>query len=86
MIELTDQQQQALTVQAETPPRIVNPRTNERFVLVREDIYETAREILEADRLTEDERRAIIQGVWKRAGWDDPAMDEYAALIPGKSS
>ncbi len=86
MIELTDQQQQALTVQAETPPRIFNPRTNERFVLVREDIYETAREILETDRLTEDERRAIIQGVWKRAGWDDPAMDDYLALIPGKSS
>lgn len=44
MIELTEQQQQALL--AETPPRVINPRTPERFVLIREDVYETMRKIV----------------------------------------
>jgi hypothetical protein len=33
MIELTDQQVQALENLEATPPRLVNPRTNETFVL-----------------------------------------------------
>ena len=35
MIELTEQQMQALENPEATPPRIVNPRTKETFVLLR---------------------------------------------------
>ena len=86
MIELTEQQEQALSKEPETPMRMVNPRTMERYVLLREDVYEKARSVFEGERLTEDERRVILQGVWKRAGWDDPAMDDYAAFVSGKPS
>ena len=40
MIELTDQQIQALEHPEDTPPRLVNPRTKETFVLLRVDEYE----------------------------------------------
>jgi len=40
MIELTDQQAQALENHEATPPRLVNPRTKETFVLLRVDEYE----------------------------------------------
>ena len=44
MIELTEQQRQALG--QESPPRVINPQTKERFVLIREDVYESVRRIL----------------------------------------
>ncbi len=40
MIELTQQQAEALERDATTPPRVVNPRTNERFVLLHVEEYE----------------------------------------------
>jgi hypothetical protein len=46
MIELTEQQAQALEHAESTPPRVINPRTKETFVLLRAEEYE---------RLTEDE-------------------------------
>lgn len=45
MIELTDPQIQSLSTFDGTPPRVVNPRTRETFVLLRVDEYE---------RLTDD--------------------------------
>jgi hypothetical protein len=76
MIELTEQQVQALEKPEPTPPRVVNPRTKETFVLLRLDEYE---------RLTEDEyddspwtREELEALAWETgnlAGWED--MDEY---------
>jgi hypothetical protein len=40
VIELTEQQMQALENPEATPPRVVNPRTKETFVLLRVDEYE----------------------------------------------
>ena len=40
MIELTDQQMKVLENLEATPPRLVNPRTMETFVLLRVDEYE----------------------------------------------
>lgn len=45
MIELTEAQARALESPEATPPRLVNPRTKETFVLLRVDEYQ---------RLTED--------------------------------
>ncbi len=44
MIELTEEQRRNLN--QESPPRVVNPQTQERFVLIREDIYEIMRKIV----------------------------------------
>ncbi len=49
-IQLTSQQQQALDTQKDSPPRVIDPRTNTQYVLVSEMDYESIRELLEDDR------------------------------------
>ena len=39
MIELTEQQAEALALPDVAPPRVLNPRTRETFVLLRADEY-----------------------------------------------
>jgi hypothetical protein len=63
MIELTEQQRLAIAEAGDGPPTVVDPATNVAYVLVRADVYA---------RL-----RAVADGVAKRAGWDDPALDAY---------
>jgi hypothetical protein len=61
MIELTDQQRHEMN--GESPPRVHDPKSNVTYVLVRADVYEKMRQFMD--------------GVTKRAGWDDPKLDEY---------
>jgi hypothetical protein len=46
MIELTEEQVRALEAE-EQPARFVNPATRETFVLIRQDVYELVRKILD---------------------------------------
>ena len=76
MIELTDQQMQALETPEATPPRIVNPRTKETFVLLRIDEYERLKDDQYDDSpWTREELQALA---WERAKHED--WDEYDAL------
>jgi len=54
-IQLTPQQQQILDTQGIDVLRVVDPRTNEAYVLVAEGEYESVRELLEEER----QRQAI---------------------------
>jgi hypothetical protein len=49
-IELTPQQQQALDSKNESPPRVIDPRTNTTYILVPEVDYQSIRELLEEER------------------------------------
>ena len=49
-IHLTPQQQQALDTQKDSPPRVIDPRTNTTYILVSEMDYESIRELLEDER------------------------------------
>jgi hypothetical protein len=64
MIELTNEQSQALEEKTDQPARVRDPRTQQVFVLVRQDVYDLM------------QRWA---GTFNRAGWDDPALDVYEA-------
>ena len=76
MIEMTEQQMQALETPDVTPPRIVNPRTNETFVLLRVDEYERLKEDQYDDSpWTRQELEALA---WERVKHDD--RDEYDGL------
>jgi alpha-D-ribose 1-methylphosphonate 5-phosphate C-P lyase len=76
MIELTEQQVQALEEPGANPLRVVNPRTNETFVLLRVDDYERLKEDEYDDSpWTSEERYALAWEAGKHAGWED--MDEY---------
>ncbi|MFO0848600.1 MAG: hypothetical protein U0871_08600 [Gemmataceae bacterium] len=78
MIELTEQQADALA-QAATPPQVVNPRTQEAFVLLRVDEYERLKGDEYDDRpWTREELQAQGWETAERAGWDE-YDDEPAA-------
>jgi len=49
-IQLTPQQQKALDTQEDSPPRVIDPRTNTTYILVPEVDYEAVRELLEDER------------------------------------
>jgi hypothetical protein len=76
MIELTEQQMQALETPAAFPPRIVNPRTKETFVLLGVSEYERLKEDEYDDSpWTREELQTLAWQAGKTAGWED--MDEY---------
>jgi hypothetical protein len=60
MIKLTQEQLQALAAHPGTP--LVNPETNEVFVLVPQNVYE--------------QMKRVVDGPNAR-GWDDPELDAY---------
>ena len=76
MIELTEQQMQAFENPEAIPPRIVNPRTKETFVLLSVEEYERLRESEYDDSpLTREELHSLAWEAGKHLGWED--MDEY---------
>ncbi len=76
MIELTEQQMQALENPEATPPHIVNPRIKETFILLRVDEYERLKEVEYDDSpWTREELQALV---WERVKHED--WDEYDDL------
>ena len=61
MIELTEEQIQAVAAEAKGPVQILNPRTREIFVLIHKEVY--------------DLTTRIMSGA-NRRGWDSPADDD----------
>ncbi len=79
MIELTERQMQALEHPEDSPPRPVNPRTRETFVLLRVEEYERLKEEYDDSPWTREELQALA---WERLKHED--RDEYDDL-PEKS-
>ena len=75
MIELTEQQMKALENPEALPPRIVNPRTKETFVLLRVEDYERLQEGYDDSPWTRVELQALA---WERVKHED--WDEYNHL------
>ena len=76
MIELTEQQVQAIAVADQTPPVIVDPKARTPYVLLRQDVYER---LIDRDYddspWTDAEMELLAWEAGKQAGWED--MDEY---------
>lgn len=75
MIELTEQQMGAMETSDADPPRVVNPRTHETFVLLRVDEYERLKDEYDDSPWTRDELQALA---WERVEHED--WDEYDDL------
>jgi alpha-D-ribose 1-methylphosphonate 5-phosphate C-P lyase len=72
MVELTEQQLQELAAPQTTPPRVVNPRTKETFVLLRLEEYERLKEEQYDDSLwTREELEALAWEAGQRTLWDE---------------
>jgi hypothetical protein len=78
MITLTEQEQQALDT-SEEPLRLIDPRTNAAYVLLRADLYERLQAIL-ADDI--DMRQVAV--LVERAMRDDDANDPTLAFYQEK--
>jgi hypothetical protein len=76
--ELTVTQQQALAANHEELVYFVDPRTGERYVLVKAAVYDRIKTLVYDDGLpTDEEKRRQLAASGERAGWTDPAMDVY---------
>lgn len=73
-IQLTEEQRKALHAQPNEPIRVVDPHTNQTYVLVQEKVYVQVQSLLQDD--LSDTYAAQVDTAMK-AGWDDPKMDEY---------
>lgn len=83
MLELTEQQSQALGSIETAPLRLVNPSTRERFVLVRESEYDRLTDDgydYDDTGFTEEDRNAFL---WELFSRQPENMDDYDS-IPDK--
>jgi hypothetical protein len=71
MIELTEQQVQALEHPDSTPPRVVNPLTKEAYVLLRVDEYERLRQEYDDSPWTREELQALAWERVKNEDWEE---------------
>jgi hypothetical protein len=76
MIELTDQQAQAISAAGKIPPVVIDPQTKTAYVLLRQDEYERLMDKDYDDSpWTDAELELLAWEAGKEAGWED--MDEY---------
>jgi hypothetical protein len=73
VIELTEHQVEALETSESTPPRVVNPRTKETFVMLRVEEYERLKEEYDDSPWTREELEALN---WEVVGKGEPEDDE----------
>jgi hypothetical protein len=76
MIELSDQQARALQPPRETPLKVVDPRTQETFVLLRLEDYESLLQAQYDDGPWTDEERELLRTeAVDSLGWE--GMEAY---------
>jgi len=72
MIELTEEQMQALQDSPSVPARLVNPRTNEAFILLRIDEYDRLKSCEYDDSpWTREELECLAREAGEHMGWDE---------------
>ncbi|NOT59509.1 MAG: hypothetical protein HOP19_04700 [Acidobacteria bacterium] len=88
MIELTIEQRQAVAQQAESPLRALDPDTFTTYILVREELYNRIRNLVDKTENLEflNGMHPEVMEVFGREGWDDPAMDIYNELDPRRKA
>ena len=81
MIEITEEQHQALEKNGTEPVRAIDRATSAEYVLLRAEVYDRIKRFLSEDEWAESAYAASME-VFARDGWDDPRMDVYNALDP----
>jgi hypothetical protein len=83
MIELTETQSRELDAASSTDLRVLDPKTNQEYVLLRAEVYDRIKALVHADEeLPISTMYPLIDEMAAKAGWDDPALDIYNDLIP----
>jgi hypothetical protein len=76
MIELNEQQEQALDATKGAPVQLIDRRTKTPYVLLRADVYEQLQALLAEDEFDIREAYPLMDAVAAKEGWLDPEMDE----------
>jgi hypothetical protein len=74
MLELTVQQQQALDASPE-PPRLVDPRTQQTYILLESAVYERLRTLLAEDGLDMRQVAVLVQQAMREDDAGDPSLE-----------
>jgi len=82
MTTLTPELRKALEAAGDQPVVVVDPETNQQYVLLRAECYERLHHFFEQGSLSRPEQEALLRQAGERAGWDDPEMDIYNDLDP----
>jgi hypothetical protein len=78
MIELTEQQRQAIQQAAESPLTVVDRTTNKVYVLLPRDMYARLLGLAYDDSEANDEElRLRLARAAVANGWEEPGMDAY---------
>jgi hypothetical protein len=84
MIELTQQQQQA--VDASPEPQLIDPRTQQVYILVKADVYQRLRSLLAEDEgLDMRQVAALVEQAMREDDAGDPTLDFYQQKYGRKS-
>ncbi len=76
-LPLTDELRRILAGHPNEPVRLVDPSTNETYVILRADVFDG---LLSSSEGKQEFVRAMYPAMWdvcNRDGWDDPEMDVY---------
>ncbi|MEX0726632.1 MAG: hypothetical protein WEB58_05925 [Planctomycetaceae bacterium] len=74
MIELTPQQRQELLA---PEPIAIDPETNAKYVLVRQDVYRRLKALIATDEYDADEGAAYINEIMAEDDAKDPYLESY---------
>lgn len=87
MINMPKELQEMVRIAHGQPVRLADPDTNEKYIVVRADVYDQMQTRLYDDApLTDAEKQVLLVKAGLRAGWDDPEMDVYNELDPRRPS
>ncbi len=79
---LTPEIRKALIEAGEQPLEILDSETQQRYMLLKADVFDRIHLLLQGGPLSLDEQRSLLEQAGRRAGWDDPEMDVYDDLAP----
>jgi hypothetical protein len=78
MLELSEQQQQALANRQEEPLQLINPRTKQTYVLLPRELFERVKNILEDEDGTAGiDVSALIADAMREDDENDPLLESY---------
>lgn len=85
IIELTQDQQQALEQAGGSPPQVINPRTRETYVLLRTEVYERMERMLQ-EGFDPREAYAFVDKIMAEDDAEDPHLESYQHFTRGKGA
>jgi hypothetical protein len=77
MAQLTEEQRRELGAARDQPLRLIDPDTNQEYVLVRADIYDHLKALLYDDSEFDPARGYAAADEIMKEDWDDPKMADY---------